>query len=375
MFKLTKEQEMIRAMVGEFARTQLEAVAPEYDARGEFPLTLVKQLAAQGIIGINIAKEFGGTAAGCMAGAIAIEEIAKVYPSLAFFLEVSQAPIYAIEHFGSEEQKNKYLPPVVKGEKVICVAATEPTGGSDLASIGTIATADGDKFIINGRKVYITNGGIADICMVLTKTGEKASTFIVEKGMQGLLVARRENQMGFKSIHISELAFNNCVVPAHNMLGKEGAGLPIAMTAFTVSRPSIGAIGLGIAEGAFAIALKYAKKRVLYGKPIGKLQNIQFMLAEMDTEIEKARWVIYYPTALLDGGASVREIGKFSARAKAVGADVAADVSKKAIQLLGGYGVSPEYRLAGFLNDAMELYPATGTVEIMKVIQAGEILR
>ncbi|MEI7591443.1 MAG: acyl-CoA dehydrogenase, partial [Deltaproteobacteria bacterium] len=194
-------------------------------------------------------------------------------------------------------------------------------------------------------------------------------------GTDGFVVSRRENQMGFRSVHISELVFNNCTVDVGNIIGKEGEGLPIAMTSFTISRPSIGAIGLGIAEGAFAIALKYAKERVLYGKPIGKLQNIQFMLAEMETEIEKARWVIYYPATLLDAGMSPREIGKFSARAKAVGAEVAADVSKKAIQTLGGYGVNPEYRLVGFLNDAMVLFPATGTVEIMKIIQAGEILR
>jgi len=300
--------------------------------------------------------------------------LARVYPSIAFFLEGSQAPMYAIENFGTEKQKKTFLPPIIKGDKIICIAATEPAGGSDLASIATIAVPVKGGYVIKGRKVYITNGGVADLVAVVAKTGERAVILLVEKGTPGFTVAGRENQMGFKSVHISELTFSDCKVPAENLIGKEGAGLAIAMSSFIVSRPSIGAIGLGIARGAFDIALKFAKERVLYGKPISKLQNIQFMLAEMETEIEKARWVIYYPAAALDRGSSPRDIGKYAARAKAVGAEVAAEVTKRAIQILGGCGVNPEYRLAGLLNDAMELFPASGTVEIMKVIQAREIL-
>jgi butyryl-CoA dehydrogenase len=319
-------------------------------------------------------KDLGGTAIGHLAGIIAIEELARVYPSIAFFLEGSQAPMYAIENFGTEEQKKTFLPPIIKGDKIICIAATEPAGGSDLASIATIAVPVKGGYVIKGRKVYITNGGVADLVAVVAKTGERAVILLVEKGTPGFTVAGRENQMGFKSVHISELTFSDCKVPAENLIGKEGAGLAIAMSSFIVARPSIGAIGLGIARGAFDIALKFAKERVLYGKPISKLQNIQFMLAEMETEIEKARWVIYYPAAALDRGSSPRDIGKYAARAKAVGAEVAAEVTKRAIQILGGCGVNPEYRLAGLLNDAMELFPASGTVEIMKVIQARELL-
>ena len=374
MFELTKQQKILRSLVREFAESELATRVLELDEKGEFPFDIVKKLAAQGIIGMTSSQDLGGSAIGYLAGIIAIEELARVYPSIAFFLEGSQAPMYAIENFGTEEQKKTFLPPIIKGDKIICIAATEPAGGSDLASIATIAVPVKGGYVIKGRKVYITNGGVADLVAVVAKTGERAVILLVEKGTPGFTVAGRENQMGFKSVHISELTFSDCKVPAENLIGKEGAGLAIAMSSFIVSRPSIGAIGLGIARGAFDIALKFAKERVLYGKPISKLQNIQFMLAEMETEIEKARWVIYYPAAALDRGSSPRDIGKYAARAKAVGAEVAAEVTKRAIQILGGCGVNPEYRLAGLLNDAMELFPASGTVEIMKVIQAREIL-
>ena len=374
MFELTKQQKMLRSLVREFAESELATRVLKLDEKRAFPFDIVKKLAAQGIIGMTSSKDLGGTAIGHLAGIIAIEELARVYPSIAFFLEGSQAPMYAIENFGTEEQKKTFLPPIIKGDKIICIAATEPAGGSDLASIATIAVPVKGGYVIKGRKVYITNGGVADLVAVVAKTGERAVILLVEKGTPGFTVAGRENQMGFKSVHISELTFSDCKVPAENLIGKEGAGLAIAMSSFIVSRPSIGAIGLGIARGAFDIALKFAKERVLYGKPISKLQNIQFMLAEMETEIEKARWVIYYPAAALDRGSSPRDIGKYAARAKVVGAEVAAEVTKRAIQILGGCGVNPEYRLAGLLNDAMELFPASGTVEIMKVIQAREIL-
>ena len=374
MFELTKQQKILRSLVREFAESELATRVLKLDEKRAFPFDIVKKLAAQGIIGMTSSKDLGGTAIGHLAGIIAIEELARVYPSIAFFLEGSQAPMYAIENFGTEKQKETFLPPIIKGDKIICIAATEPAGGSDLASIATIAVPVKGGYVIKGRKVYITNGGVADLVAVVAKTGERAVILLVEKGTPGFTVAGRENQMGFKSVHISELTFSDCKVPAENLIGKEGAGLAIAMSSFIVSRPSIGAIGLGIARGAFDIALKFAKERVLYGKPISKLQNIQFMLAEMETEIEKARWVIYYPAAALDRGSSPRDIGKYAARAKVVGAEVAAEVTKRAIQILGGCGVNPEYWLAGLLNDAMELFPASGTVEIMKVIQAREIL-
>lgn len=375
MFEFTKEQEMLRSMVREFADTELASNVLELDEKGEFPFEMVKKLGELGLIGMALPKELGGAGIGYLAATIAIEEMARVYPSIAFFTMVTQVAMYAVHHFGTEEQKNKYLPPVIKGEKVICIAATEPTGGSDLANLGTEAVADESGYTINGRKVWITNGGVADYVVLLAKTGERASTILVEKGTPGFTIGRRENEMGFKSLHVNELVFNNCKVPKENLIGKEGGGLGVAMTAISHNRASIGAIGLGIARGAFEIALKYAKERVLYGRPISKLQTIQFMLVDMETEIEAAKWLIYYPRAAMDRGISPREIGKHLSRAKVVGTEAALNVTKEAIEILGAYGVSKEYHLGRLLNDAMELFAAAGTNQILKVIQAGEILK
>jgi len=375
MFELTKEQEMLRTMVREFADTELAPVALDLDRKGEFRRDIVKKLASLGLLGISTPRELGGSGMGHLASAITIEELARVYPSVAFFMEVTTGPLYAISHFGSEEQKKKYVPAILKGEKIMCIAVTEPSGGSELTNLGTEAATDAEGYVINGRKVYITGGGIADYCIVLAKTGERASLIMIEKGTPGFTIGRRQDQMGLKSVDVSELAFSDCKVPRENIIGKEGAGFPMAITTLTVARPAIGAVGLGIARGAFEIALRYAKERVLYGRPIANLQAIQFLLAEMDTEIDAARWLVYAPGAALDRGMTPREIGKQSARAKAVGAEVALCVTRKAIEVLGGNGVSPEYHLARLYNDAMELIPATGTQQIMKIIQAAEILK
>jgi alkylation response protein AidB-like acyl-CoA dehydrogenase len=375
MFEFTKEQEMIRAMVREFADTELAPKALELDRKGEFPFELVKKIGALGIIGVSSPREYGGSKAGHLPAVIAVEEIARVYPSLAFILEVTQAPLYMIENYGTPEQKHAWLPPLIRGEKIAAVAATEPTGGSDLATLNTTAVADGDGYVLNGRKVYITNGSVGDIVLVLAKTGERASFLTVEKGMPGFVVSRRQEMMGFKSGDVCELGFSNCRVPKKNLIGKEGGGQAVAMATFTVSRAAVGAVGLGIARGAFEIALKYAKERVLYGKPIANLQAIQFLLVDMDTEIDAARWLIYHPAACLDRGMAPRDIGKLSARAKYIGGEVAANVTMKAMQVLGGYGVSPEYHLTRLLADAVEIFPATGTPQIMKFIQALEIVK
>ncbi len=375
MFELTKEQEMLKSMAREFADTELAPRALELDRKGEFPRDVFKKMASLGLLGISTSKELGGSGMGHLAVMLAIEQLARIYPSAAFCLEVGTGPVYAIANFGSEDQKKKYIPAILKGEKIMCIAATEPTGGSELTNLGTEAMLNDDSYLINGRKVYITSGGTSDHCLLLVKTGERASFLMVDKGTPGFTVGRRQDQMGMRAVDVSELAFVDCKVPKENLIGKEGAGFPIAMTTFTVARPAVGAIGLGIAVGAFEIALKYAKERILYGKPISKLQAVQFLLVEMDTEIDAARWLVYAPGASLDKGMSPRDIVKQSSRCKAVGAEVGLSVVRKAIEILGGNGVSPEYHLARLLNDAMELIPATGTQQIMKIIQAGEILK
>lgn len=375
MFEFTREQEMLRAMAREFAEIELAPRVREFEEKGDIPRDIIEKLGKQGLMGMTTSKEMGGSGIGHVAVAIAVEELARIYPSLGFFLADSPGPLYIIEHFGTEKQKNEYLKPCIRGDAILCIAATEPTGGSALTNLGTEAISDDMGYTINGRKVYISNGGIADHCILLAKTGERASMIMVERGNPGFIVSRRQEQMGFKGVHVSELAFNDCRVSRDSVLGEEGGGFAVAMTAFAVNRSPIGAVGLGIARGAFEIALRYAKERVLYHKAISNLQAIQFMLVDMDTEIDAARWLIYYPGAALDRGVAPRDLCKSAARAKAVGAEVASNVTRKAMEILGGYGVSPEYHLTRFLNDAMELFPAAGTAQIMKIIQAGEILK
>ncbi len=375
MFEMNEELEAFRETVRRMAQEALASRALDLDEKGEFPRDLLPSLVSLGIIGATAAEDVGGSSMGYVAGLIAAEEISRVYPSLAFFLEGTQAPVHALEQFGNDRQRVRYLAPVIRGRKIVCLAATEPTGGSDVANLGTEAVQDGNAYRVRGRKVYITNGGIADVCLLLVRTGNRASMLAVEKKTAGFRIGRREIQTGFRSVPISELLFEDCRVPVANLIGREGDGHAIALSSFIVSRPIIGAIGLGIAEGAFEIALRFARERVLYGKPISRLQHIQFMLAEMETEIEKARWVVYYPGAALDRGLPPRRVGKWAARAKAVGAETALWVTQKAMQILGGQGVNPRSHLPRLLNDALELFPASGTVEVMKIIQATEILR
>ena len=206
MFEFTKEQEMIRAMVREFADTELAPNALELDRKGEFPFELVKKIGALGDIGVVSPREYGGSKAGHLPAVIAVEEIARVYPSLAFILEVILAPLYMIENYGTPEQKQAWLPSIIRGEKIAAMAATEPTGGSDLATLNTTAVADGDHYVLNGRKVYITNGSVGDIVLVLAKTGDRASILAVDKGTPGFIVSRRQDMMGFKSGDVCESA-------------------------------------------------------------------------------------------------------------------------------------------------------------------------
>ncbi|MFC1859141.1 acyl-CoA dehydrogenase family protein [Thermodesulfobacteriota bacterium] len=375
MFEFTKEQEMLRAMVREFAETELAPRVLEQDSKEEFPLDIAKRLGEQGIIGLVSAKEYGGSGMGHVAALIATEELARIYPSIAFFLEVSHTSLFALEHFGTEEQKKKYMPPIIKGEKITSFAGTEASGGSSPANMATEAVADDDGYMINGRKVYISNGGLADYCILLAKSGEKSSMLMVEKGAPGFIVSRRQAQTGLRSLDVSELAFNDCKVPRDNLIGEDGGGLRVALPSFSTGRFSIGAVGLGIARGAFDIALKYAKERIMYGAPITNLQAIQFLLVDMETQIDAAKWLVYYPASRMDNGIAPLEVRKYCARAKIAGVQAGVEVSQKAMEILGGYGLSPEYRLPGLLNDALELVPANGTIQINKVIQAIEIIK
>lgn len=371
-FNFSITEEMLRKSVREFAKRELGPRALELDEKGEFSRDIVRKIAEFGLIGIVIPNEFGGSSMGHVARLISIEEMSRVCGSMGLFLQATPLGLWTLCRFGTEEQKKKYVPPVVSGEKIMCMAVTEPTGGSDPLAIETKARLCGNEYIINGRKCFITNGSVADICVFVAKTGEGSrglSAFVVEKGTSGFEPGRVEEHAGFRSMVVSELVFTDCRVPKENLIGGEGDGLKAALTAISeIGRMGNAAVSLGVAEAAYEAALKFAKERLLYGKPIAGLQAIQFMLADMDMEIEAAKWLVYNAAWLLDQGRSGLEIEKEISRAKAYSSEVARRTAIKAIQVHGAYGTLPEYHVFRYLRDALEGISSAGTNEIMRVI-------
>jgi butyryl-CoA dehydrogenase len=375
-FGLTKQQEMLRNMVSEFAKAELAPKAPELDEKGKFPFEEVKRAAALGLLGIVTSKKYGGAEMGHLARVIAIEEVSKAYPPLGFFLQVGSIGMYMLETEGTEDQKKKYLPSLCKGEKIMATALTEATGGSDPAALLSTARVDGDGYVLNGRKVYISFVEAADSVCLVAKTDDKFNAFMVEKGTQGFEISRRERHEGLRSIPVNEFALTNCRIPKANLVGQEGKGLGVTMNGIAVmGRMGAASVGLGIAQGCYEIALKFAKERKLYGKRVADLQAIQFMLADMSTGIEAARLLTYKAAWLLDQGKSARDAGTDIARAKLYACDLANDVAFKTVRILGGAGTTPEYQVTRRLRDALELLPAAGTQEIMKVVIGGSITR
>jgi acyl-CoA dehydrogenase len=255
-------------------------------------------------------------------------------------------------------------------------AVTEATGGSDPSKIQTTAELAGNEYIVNGRKIFITAGETASVVGFLAKTGEATSFLIVEKGTPGFTAPRREESLGLRSIPVSELAFTNCRIPKENLLGQEGRGLSVALTAIAAAgRTGAAGVSLGIARGAYEVVLKFAKERNLYGKPIAQLQAIQFALVDMNVEIEAAKWLCYNSAWLLDQGKKATEIGSEIAAAKLYATDVANKACLKAVQIMGGYGLIPEYQLVRRLRDALEMLPAAGTQEVMRIVIGAGITR
>jgi len=378
-FNLTPEQEMLRKAIQEFAEKELSPRAQQLDESGEFPRDLIEKIADLGLIGIVIPAEYGGSPMGHLARMISIEELSRAYASIGLFLQANPLGMWPILHFGTEEQKKKYIPPVVRGEKIMCMAATEPVGGSDPQAIRTRAKLEGNYYVVNGSKCFITNGAIADTCVFLARTEEGLkglSAFVVEKGTEGFEPGMRENHAGMRSMIVSEIIFKNCKIPRENLIGNEGDGLRATLkTVSEIGRTGNTGVALGIAKAAFETALKYAKDKQLYGKPIAELQAIQFMLADMSIETEAARWLAYKAAWLLDQGKTSREISREIATAKAYSSEVARRNALKAIQIHGAYGTLPEFHVMRYLRDALEAISAGGTNEIMRTVIAREIIK
>jgi alkylation response protein AidB-like acyl-CoA dehydrogenase len=375
-FNLSREHEMLREMVKEFADRELAPRALELDSKGEFFWEQVSRSGQLGLIGVINSKEYGGTAMGHLARMIVIEEISRVYPPLGFYHQTGNLLMYAIEAFGNDQQKKKYLPALCRGEKVSAFALTEASGGSDSANMQTEATFDGEYYVVNGRKCWITAVDPAELVGLVAKTGDRFSAFIVEKGTPGFDVTRREETVGLRSLPVNEFALTNCRLPKENLIGDEGRGLTYALTTIaTIGRTGAAGVALGIARGCYDTALKFAKQRILYGKPIAALQGIQFMLTDMNVEIEAAKWLCYSTAWRLDQGKTSRELAVDIARCKLYAVDVANRCAYKAVDIMGAYGLSPEYRAIGLLRDALELGVAAGSQEIMKVTIGAAITR
>ena len=374
-FNLTREQEMLRDTVREFVQRELAPRALDLDEKGEFPTDIVKKAADLGLVGIIISQEYGGSGMGHLARMITIEEFSRAYGSLGFFLQTGPIGMYILENSGTEEMKKKYLPSLCRADSTIATALTEPTGGSDAAVINVTAERQGDEYVLNGRKVMISQAPICDLAIVVAKTGERASAFLLERGTPGFETPRRENYAGLRSIPVGDIVLTDCRVPASSLVGEEGRGLGIALAGIgAVGRTGVAGVGLGTAQGCYDAAVKYAKERILYGKPIAELQAIQYLLVDSDLEIESARWLCYYSAWLLDQGKSAREAGAAIARSKLMACNIASQIALRAIQIMGGYGTIPEYQIVRRLNDAIELFTAAGTQEIMKNTIAQSIL-
>ena len=366
-FSLTREQEILRDTVREFAQRELAPKALALDEKGEYIHDIIKKTAELGMVGIITAREYGGSGMGHLARMIMIEELSKVYASLGFFFQTGQIGMYLLENFGTEEQKKKYLPPLCKADLTAATALTESGGGSDPAAMTTTAELVGDEYVINGRKIMISEAPVCDLAIFVARTGEKFSAFLVEKGTAGFETPNRENYPGLRSIPVGDLVFTNCRIPKSNLVGQEGRGIAVAITGIAaVGRTGVAGVGLGTAEGCYEAALKYAGERTLYGKPIAELQAVQYMLVDSNVEIEAARWLCYHAAWLLDQGKSPRDAGAEIARGKLYACNIASQIALRAIQVMGGYGTIPEYEVVRRLNDSIELFTTAGTQEIMK---------
>lgn len=377
-FELTKEQEMIKNSVREFAEKELEPIAIENDENREFPIEAYKKLGEMGIIGLPYPEEYGGTNGGYLPYVLAVEEISKIHASLGIGYSVNTSLCAgAIYNNASEELKKKYLPDLLSGKKIGAFNLTEPEAGSDAGNGSTIAVKEGDHYIINGLKCFSTNAPLADTFVVFAITDKSKgsrgmSAFIVEKDFPGVSIGKIENKSGINAAQVSEVIYDNCKVPAENLIGEEGKGLGIGLSTLDGGRIGVAAQALGIAEGAFEIARDYMKQRVQFGKPIYKNQYLGFKMAELALEIEQAKYMVYKAALDKDAG---RPYSVSAAKAKLACSDAAMHVTVEAVQMLGGNGYMRDYHVERMMRDAKITQIYEGTNEIQKMIISGSIFR
>ncbi|MBN1179267.1 MAG: acyl-CoA dehydrogenase [Anaerolineae bacterium] len=376
-FEFSEEHRMFRRMVRDFAETEIAPRAEDIDATDAFPFDIFKKMGEIGLLGLPFSEAYGGSASDYVSMVIALEEVARVSGSVAITLDAHTSlccePIYL---FGTEEQKQKYLTPLACGEKIGAFGLTEPQAGSDAGATRTYAVRDGDEWVLNGQKIYITNGSIADVVVVTAKTDLDAGTrgisaFIVEKGTPGFQPGRDEKKMGLKGSVTSELFFENCRIPAQNLLGTQNQGFKQFLVTLDAGRVAIAAMAVGLAQGAYERALAYAQEREQFGRPIASFQAVQWMLAESATDIDAARLMVYRAAWLKDQGL---RFTKEASMAKLFATQASERVCWKAIQVHGGYGYVREYEVERMYRDQRLCAIGEGTNEIQRLVIARQIL-
>ena len=375
---LTEEQEMLKELCAQIAREKILPVRAELDESGEFPWDIVKVLAASDVYGIYIPEEYGGLGGGVTEMCIATEELSKVCGGVALAFAASALGTYPILLFGSDDQKKKYLPSIASGERLAAFALTEANAGSDAGAIETRAEADGDEYVLNGTKQWITGGGEAEVYTLIARTSKGTgirgiSAFIVEKDTPGFTFGKKEDKMGIRASATRELVFQDCRIPKANLIGREGMGFIVAMRTFDSSRPGVAAQAVGIAQGALDEAAKYARHREQFGQPIASFQGLQFMLADMATQLEAARALVYHVARVVDSGE--KNIAKISAMAKLFASDVAMKVTTDAVQILGGYGYMKEYPVEKMMRDAKITQIYEGTNQVQRSVIASQVIK
>ncbi|MEW5952769.1 MAG: acyl-CoA dehydrogenase [Bacillota bacterium] len=377
-FKLSEEQELLRKTVRDFAEEEVAPKAAEMDEKEEFDWTLWDKMAEMGLTGIPFSDEYSGAGMDNVSYAIAVEELSRVCASTGVAISAHTSlgawPIY---YFGTEEQKQKYLAPMAEGTKIGALGLTEPSAGSDAGAVKTTAVLEGDEYILNGTKIFITNGYYGDVYVVIASTDKSKShrgtaAFIVEKGTPGFTFGKKEHKLGIRASATYELVFENCRVPKENLLGLDGQGFKIALGTLDGGRIGIAAQALGIAQGALDQAVAYSKIREQFNQPISKFQGLQWMMADMATRIEAARLLVYKAAWMKDNGLPY---GKEAAMAKLFASECAMWVTTKAVQIFGGYGYTREYPVERMMRDAKITEIYEGTSEVQRIVIAANLLK
>ena len=381
-FTLSKEHEMARTLFREFAEKEVKPLAQEVDETEQFPKETVAKMAQCGFLGIPVPKEYGGQGCDPLAYAMCVEELSKVCGTTGVIVSAHTSLCCdPIQTYGTEEQKQKFLTPLAKGEKLGAFGLTEPGAGTDAQGQQTKAVLDGDEWVLNGTKIFITNGKEADVYVVIAVTGtvekrgklqKEISAFIVEKGTPGFTFGTKEKKMGIRGSATYELIFTDCRIPKENLLGKKGEGFKIAMHTLDGGRIGIAAQALGIAEGALERTIEYVKERKQFGRSIAQFQNTQFQLADMATKVQAAQMMVYRAAI---AKATQKDYGFEAAMAKLYAAEVAMEVTTKAVQLHGGYGYIREYDVERMMRDAKITEIYEGTSEVQRMVISANLLK